>query len=235
MTELPTVTHNWKLQEIDQACRLVAEASDGAHGQWSYEAFDYLNATYWDAALPTPLILWDITKYGHCLGQTRPRQPARIWLHPALLGGSTTETPWGIEPRCLGLRFALDVLVHEMMHLAVHSLYGGGTGPTSHNCPEWIAETNRLAAMMGFEGVTAGQSKVKRVPVEGPLGPRGKPPTRVMRVSEGSIDFDVVSRFPHGYRVMLGQTDYYRGTELPFPHALEGSRYIQLGVTDAEG
>jgi hypothetical protein len=32
MTEQATVTDNYKLQEIDQACRLLARASDGARG-----------------------------------------------------------------------------------------------------------------------------------------------------------------------------------------------------------
>ena len=93
------------------------------------------------------------------LGQT-----SGIWLHPALLGGATTVAPWGIHPKDLGLRYALDVLLHEMMHVAVQELYGGHSGSSSHNCREWIAECNRIAPMLGFEGLTAGLSKQAALP-----------------------------------------------------------------------
>jgi hypothetical protein len=159
--------------------------------------------------------------------------PPRIWLHPALLGGATTEMPWGINPACLGLRYALDVLLHECIHVAVAHLHGGQSGPTSHNDPAWIAEVNRIAPLLGF-GLTAGRSTTRRVPTDGPPGPRGKPPTKVARVSEGDIAFEWVARFPYGYRHHLGTTSYYYGRSLPFPPALADQRNIQLDVTDAQ-
>src|SRR5438045_3596938 len=80
---LEGVTRTYVLQEelepgaVAAACRLIAQARDGARGVWAYRAFDHINATYWAGRLPTPLILWLITPYGACLGLTQ-------WCTPAL-------------------------------------------------------------------------------------------------------------------------------------------------------
>ncbi len=55
----------------DPIFREIAASRDGAHGVWSYQAYDYINATYFAGRLPTPLILWTLTPYANCLGLTQ--------------------------------------------------------------------------------------------------------------------------------------------------------------------
>jgi hypothetical protein len=45
--------------------------------------------------------------------------------------------------------------------------------------------------------MVAARSATKRVPVDGPPGKRGKPPTKVVRDTEGTVPFDTVARFPY--------------------------------------
>ncbi len=217
----------------DAIFREIAASRDGAHGVWSYQACDYINATYFDGRLPTPLILWTLTPYAGCIGLTRFATPPFIALHPGLLSiaddqGGTKDRNWGIPRAWLGVAYAYDVLLHECIHVAVHSLHeeGDGCGPgwkgaTSHNNPHWLAEVNRLAAPLGLD-IVAGRNKLQRVPIEGkPVGPRGKPPTRVVRTTTGNVSYNAVARFPNGVRTELGLTDWYTRNALPFPHALE--------------
>ncbi len=218
------VTDNYMLQDeyaadVDAACRLIARHFGGARGTWAYEAFDYINATLFAGELPTPLIVWTITPHGKCLGQTRRGAAPVVTLHPSLLGGREKVNPWGIDPALLGVAYAYDVLIHECMHVSVEHRLGGAKGPTSHNNPQWIGEVNRIAPLIGLT-ITAERSKVKRVPIADELTTTGKPATKVVRTSEGTIPFAAAATFPHAVRVLLGQTDWYEQNALPFPHAL---------------
>jgi hypothetical protein len=217
------VTQYYTLQDLsglDAACRVVAGAHDGDYGVWSYQAFDYVNATFFGGALPTPLILWELTPWGGCLGLTRPSTPPLVRLHPGLLGGAGEEPPWGIPRELLGFAYVLGVLLHECIHVRVDSLGGWrGQGPTSHNNARWIAEVNRIAPLLGLD-IRAGRSKATRIATEGPPGKNGKPPTKVVRATESTVPFAAVATFPDGVRRHLGLTDYYR-QPLPFPHVFE--------------
>jgi len=218
---------------FDPIFREVAASRDGARGVWSYQAFDYLNGTYFDGQLPTPLILWTLTPYAGCIGLTSAATPPFIALHPGLLSiaddqGGTKDKNWSIPHAWLGVAYAYDVLLHECIHVSVHSHHedGDACGPgwpqkTSHSNPHWLAEVNRLAAPLGLD-IVAGRNKLQRVPIEGEaLGPRGKPPTRVVRTTTGNVSYGAVARFPNGVRTELGLTDWYERNALPFPHALE--------------
>lgn len=133
-----------------------------------------------------------------------------IAIHPSVFGGSEKKDPWGVPPAWLGRNFAFDVLLHEMIHLSVEYRLGGRTGPTSHNEPAWIAEVNRLAPLLGFEGIQARKSVTKRVPVEdAAFTKRGKRPTRVVRTTEGNVPFECVAGFPSALR-------QHRGTAATF-------------------
>jgi hypothetical protein len=200
--------------DISAMVRRVAAHYNGPRGTWVYDAFDYINAAYFSGQLPTPLIVWTITPYGKCIGQTRVWEiqeraaddPPTITLHPTLLRR--------------GPRYAFDTLLHECMHVHILCNLGGETGETSHNCDEWIAEVNRLAPLIGIPGVQAGRIKVKRVPVEGAEpNERGKRPTAVARVAEGNMPLIALASFPHGVRQHLGLMDYYQGRTLPFASA----------------
>ncbi len=205
--------------EVRSACRLIAQLYQGDSGLWAYEAFDYINATFFDHQLPQPLIQWAITPHGGCLGYTTPGHAPVITLHPSLLRPHKKERPWGIDPALLGPRYAFDTLIHESIHVSVEYVLGGATGPTSHNNPQWISEVNRLAPLLGLN-IQAGQSVLKRVPIEGKVTVTGKPQTRVQRGTTGNVPYTAVSRFPLGVREHLAQTDYYRQGGSPFPTSI---------------
>jgi hypothetical protein len=218
ITEEYSVTSNGMLQDqeltpaaIDAACRLLSRAADHKYGIWAYQAFDFINATVFDGELPTPFILWTVTEWGGCLGNTQASTPGIIRLHPGLLGGQKccpgetldTKTVWSIPYRWLGLKMAYDVLLHECIHLSVRHRLGGATGKTSHDNPQWVGEVNRIAPMLGLT-ITAGRNKVMRVPIEGQFTKTGKPATKVKRGTDGTVPFVAVSGFPYAVRKHLG-------------------------------
>jgi len=93
----------------------------GELGTFAYRAFAWANKTLFEGALPTPAIVWTLTPHGKCLGFTRAGdRPPVVTLHPSILGGTELAEPWGISPDLLGHAYALDVLVHELMHVSVH-------------------------------------------------------------------------------------------------------------------
>jgi len=217
-TELHSTIGNATGAELRLATKLIAGAYQSRHGQFAYEAFEYINSTYFADTLPWPLVVWACTPYGKCVGLTDSGSPL-----PLVLLHSRAEM-------LASPPYAFDVLVHECIHVAVHYLHGGGTGETSHNCPEWRSEVDRLAPLLGFPTFRAGANKVKRVPIgDGSLTKTGKPATTTARVSEATFDGQpvpyaaTVAGFPDGLRRHLGRAaaDYQR--PLPFPHALNSA------------
>jgi len=226
---------------LEAATKLVAATYYRRPGEFAYQAWEFVNATYFGAELPWPLITWGLTAHGGCLGYTASAadrsRPPRIQLHPSLLGGTEKENPWGISPGMLGAAFAFDTIVHEAIHVSVDYRLGGATGESSHNCAEWIAEVNRLAPLLGLVLFQAGSNRVRRVAVpDAPLTKRGKVQTKPVRQSDATLNgrpagFDLVARFPRAVRLTLGQRDYYRRNALPFEHALQAG---DVGTKAAE-
>jgi hypothetical protein len=226
----PSVTPNNGLHGADgkalvDACQLIARHYDGRRGAWAYECFEHINATLFDGELPWPLILWAITPHGGCLGFTNlGRDYPVITLHPSLLGGTEKDNPWHTDPALLGVCYGYDVLVHECIHVKVNYVLGGwaGRGQTSHNNDLWVTEVNRLAPLLGIDGVRVGRSKPKRVPIPGETTKTGKPATKVVRETDGDLPFTAAARFPYAFRKLLGQTDFYRAGRLPYASAFQG-------------
>jgi hypothetical protein len=208
-------------ERIRAAYRLVARHVYGHFdlGDFAYTAFDHINSTFWGGTLPEPLLLWDITAYGGCLGWTRSTcdGPPIIKLHPSTVApsASSTTNPWRIPPEILGFCYAYYTLVHETIHVAVNYLHGGYESLpdykrswTSHNNPLWIAEVNRIAALMGLPA-NYQMKKYRRVPT-GEVNDKGQPVTKVQYGYDGP-DFE---RFPHD---TPGAQDFYLKGILPFP------------------
>jgi len=195
---------------IEDACQTVARHFYGKRGAWCYQAFEWINRTLFFDELPYPLIVLGLTAHGACLGLTsspvdQGKVPT-ILLHPSLWGGTERADPWGIAADLLGPRYVLDVLIHECIHVSVNYRLGGRSkGDSSHNNPEWIAEVNRIAPLIGLPDVRAAMSKPKR---------EGK---KIVRRCDGNIPFEAASRFPHLVRQLRGQLNYYRDrSPLPF-------------------
>ena len=181
---------------LGDATRLIAGTYYGDRGTRAYDTFEAINSVYFSGELPWPQIIWALTPHGHCLGQTSAQGAPIIALHPSLLRGREKPNPWRIQPTWLGWRYAVDVLLHECIHVAVAHWFGGSTGPTSHNCPEWIAEVNRLAPMLGLP-IAAAMSRSRRVR-------EADGTSRVVRRCDGSGPFRAISTFPNGVRIALG-------------------------------
>jgi hypothetical protein len=207
-------------EQVRRACLLVAEHYHGKRGVWAYNLYTAINDAFFQGELPWPHISWALTPHGACLGYAATTgRPPVIVLHPSVLGGTQKENPWGYPPSWLGERFAFDLLLHEAIHVSVEHRLGGwkDKGKTSHNNAPWVAEVNRLAPLLGLDGVQAGQSKLARVPIEdAPRTKRGKLPTRVQRVTDGNVPYAAVATFPRGVRIHLGLADdFYRAGVLP--------------------
>jgi len=200
------------LHVTDDEVRRVAEAYFGERGRWAYVAFDWINAHLFERQLPLPFIAWEITAHGGCLGLTHSSDaPPVITLHPSLLGGTESVTPWGIDAAELGWAKAFDVLIHEAMHVSVgyRLRYVTKKSQTSHNNPAWLAEVERIAPKIGLAGLVAAPSRTKRVRDD-----EGR--SRVVRSCAAGVPFKALATFPGGVRRHLGQTDCYRQKRLPF-------------------
>ena len=143
----------------------------------------------------------------------------------ALLGLAPSATNRGLQSsRCI-LRCFVEVkrkihgtsLLHECIHIHINCNLGGHVGSSSHNCKRWVRQVNRIAPLLGFEGVQMGTSRAKRVPVEPPqFTKRGKLVTRVVRGHFGNVPFIVGAGFPGSLRKHFGRAaDYYRFNRLP--------------------
>ena len=115
-----------RARPLDTAIREVTRAYFGDQATFAYAAFDTINRTLFAGALPLPLVTWEITGYGRCLGLTQSgTRPPHIVLHPGTLRGASKPDPWKTPPAWLGPLFALDVLLHECLHVAVTYVRGG--------------------------------------------------------------------------------------------------------------
>jgi hypothetical protein len=92
---------------------------------------------------------------------------------------------WSLEH--LNRRLASDVLLHEMIHQAVHQ-GGGWRGESSHNNEQFVNEVNRIAKLLDLN-VTAKVIQTKMVD--------GKP-TRI--VESGSLTLKELLHFPYATR-----------------------------------
>ena len=122
----------------------------GSVGAWGFDAYASLNRRYFADGLPAWGVLWGLTPQ-NSLSCTDSQ--GRITLSPALLDPQDPYWRRGQPYRAEG--FALDVLVHEMIHslLRVRSVASGRDG--DHNLAEWCEQVTRLAPVLGLGRVQA--------------------------------------------------------------------------------
>jgi hypothetical protein len=208
--------------DLREATVLVAEHYHGPRGLLGYALFEAVNAHLFDGALPWPWVTWALTPHGGCVGYTTGGRQPTITLHPSVLGGTERERPWGKHPAWLGTLFALDVMIHECMHVAVAYLRGGHQGESSHNNATWMAEVNRLAPLLGFADVHAALSRPTRT---------GK---TVQRQTTGNVPLPVAAGFPYLLREARGvAAAYYGGKVPPFPVQLPSGGDLAQGLRPA--
>ena len=203
-----------QVTDLEQACRLVAESFYGEPGRWLYELYERLNEELFSSELPTALITIELTPHGKCLGSTGCGARPRIKIHPSCFDPSSVN-PWKIDRSVLGWRFAADVMVHEMTHASVAYRCGGTLGPTSHDCPNWRSEVERIAPLVGLKEFKASRNKVERVPT-GAVSDKGKPITKTKRVLHGELPYSCTFSFPYAARMHLNQRQFYFDGNYPF-------------------
>lgn len=155
----------------------------GEAGTWAAETWTSHNAAYFGGQLHYHGAVFGLTPHGRRLGHTS-RTSGRITLHPSLL--DPQGNAWALEPR-LGVRFASDVLLHEMIH--AHLFDGGDLGEESHNSEGWCVEITRLTPLLGLDPIHA--EPVRQHRVDGKV-------TRWAR--EGYLPRNRIADWPHSLR-----------------------------------
>ena len=225
-------------QELYRSTRLVAQHFGGAPGQFSYAAFDHINATYFQSRLPLPLMLWGIIPHGFGITYNTGLEAGTpiILLHYTLLGERETKNPWGIPSRCLGKLLVYEALINQCIQLAVAFLherpyqhrdgtyhpYPDRSGAHLTNSPAFAQEVNRLAPLLGFKDVNAGPYVMRRVATgeqkERPLKDGRTKVTTLTKptwVQEGNLSARDIQGFPVSLR-LIRDAAYYTRTSLPF-------------------
>jgi len=158
----------------------------GEAGPWAADTWTRLNTDHFDGRLRYHGVVWGLTPHGCKLGHTS-NPDGRITLHPALL--DPRSNAWGIWDK-LGMRYAEDVLLHEMCHVALFamSVVNDGKHP-HHNTDEWCAEIVRITPQLDLPPIKAAPVKTRRV--NGAV---------VRRELDGQLSRDGISRWPHSLR-----------------------------------
>jgi len=117
-------------------------------GAWVHDEWQKHNQQYWDGRLECGGIVFGLTPHGRSLG-CYESIPNRITLHTSLLVPSGNA--WHIANK-LGKRYALDTLLHEMIHQAQYQLYDSKPPKNrGHVCESWAIEVNRISKSLGIE------------------------------------------------------------------------------------
>lgn len=171
--------------ELEPEDRFALERLWGEAGTWVADTWPDLVARCFDGSLPYGGVVWGLTPHGHHLGHTSAAT-GRITLHPALLDPQDEEV-WSVPEAVLGVRYASDVLLHEMVHVRLLGVPHGPDGP--HNTEAWCEEIMRITPLLGLARVTAEPVKPRRI--------NGKV-TRAAR--DGYLSRDAIARWPHTLR-----------------------------------
>jgi protein gp37 len=181
----------------------------GEKGDFAYAAFAWLNETVFEDRLPVTLIQWALTSYGHCLGFTQNKKnennPPVVTLHPAIWSPAGHGTGWS-RTIPAGRRYALDVVLHELIHVEVNYLMRGRSGKSSHDCIEWC------------QAITTASQKLKGTMLE--LPPFRAAPTKryrengrqARRTPDGCLSMEQIAGWPHSVR----EPSYYGSRALPW-------------------
>lgn len=183
MDLLHSVTCNMEARDLSRACREVASHFEGDVGVTLFDWYDAINTHFFEGRLPQAFILTSLTPYGGCIGLTKPNPHAQpiILIHPTL---DTDER-----------RFY--TLLHEAIHVNVrYNLRKdkGYGGKTSHSIPEWLAEVNRIAPMLGYTDIRIGENKVKRTSK-----------TTIKRINTGTVPYECSYCFPQALEGATGK------------------------------
>lgn len=166
----------------------------GQAGEFAAAEFARLNREHFAGSIPPLPIVVGLTAFGHCVGLTRHRggswlDSPRISLAPEVFRGSGRTRG--------GPRQVSDVLVHEMVHVA---LFLRGEDP-AHNAPPWCELITALSLEVLGREITARPVRTHRVPNPARESDPDAPKTIVRRMPEpGALAQRDLARWPHSLR-----------------------------------
>jgi hypothetical protein len=170
---------------ITRPDRAALENLWGEAGAWAADTWTRLNADHFNGRLRYHGIVFGLTPHGRNLGHTH--HDGRITLHPSLL--DPRQRAWMIRDR-LGMRFAEDVLVHEMVHVTLFAVgVDNDDRHPHHNTDEWCAEIVRITPRLGLPPIKAA-----------PVKPRRIDGTMMRRELDGHLSRDAIAHWPHSLR-----------------------------------
>jgi hypothetical protein len=207
-------TCDWDVTDLTDLCRLY----HGPKGAFAYAAVRWCHEIAFAGTLPVPLVQWALTPYGGCLGNMRPDEtaPPVITLHPAIWSSRfrlpSDRKGWAARIPA-GVRYTLDVIVHELAHVDVEYVRGGpvvdGKIPhSSHDNPRWCEST--MAASARLRGTLLEVPGFVAQPTRRFRARKGAPMQR--RTPEGCLPMADVARWPHSLR----PHEYHRERTVPF-------------------
>ena len=168
----------------------AARISDLGCNEWAYEKWEELNRAHFDNRLKVGAIHWGLTPHGHALGFYNATSN-QITLHLSLM--SPKGDAWGMS-HLLGEKFALDVLLHEMIHQS--NRQQGYDGKDAHNCEPWCQEINRIAPALGLKP-NAAPIRQRRIKEPGQTEGNGKV---TWVVQPGMMTRKELASWPHSVR-----------------------------------
>jgi hypothetical protein len=158
----------------------------GDVGAWAYDEWNRLNETYFEGKNRPGAIHWVTSAKNQSLGWYSSSENI-IYLFKGLVRPQyiTPMAKWSLDH--LNQRLASDVLLHEMIHQAIHQS-GGWRGESSHNNERFVKEVNRIAKLLDLK-VTARVIKTKMI---------DNKPTRA--VEPGFLTLEELLHFPYATR-----------------------------------
>jgi hypothetical protein len=181
---------------ITKADRAALENLWGDAGAWAADSWTRLNADHFGGRLVYHGVVWGLTPHGRGLGHTNS-ESMRITLHPALL--DPRDRAWGMRDR-LGVRFAADVLLHEMVHVALLTVgVANDEREGQHNTDEWCEQIMRITPDLSLPAIKAAPVKTRRI--NGGV---------VRQALDGHLSRSEIARWPYSIR----PASYYANDQL---------------------
>lgn len=129
---------------MDPADRDALERLWGEAGAWLAETWLELNDQCFAGGLPYAGLVWGWVPDRAGMAHTNQRT-GRVTLHPALLYPPRPRM-FGLPSTLLGVAYARDVLLHELVHVATRA---------EHNTTRWCREVSRISPLVGLPAMTA--------------------------------------------------------------------------------
>ncbi|MEO6594589.1 MAG: hypothetical protein ABIP94_07535 [Planctomycetota bacterium] len=173
-----------------------------------YPWLDRINDRVFDGRLRSNrALLIGLTTHGRFLG-FYATDTGHVTLHPSTLHPIGASV-WGKPRKRYGLRFAVDVLLHELVHAWQHEVLGVDPrlelgGDSIHNTPSWCETIQMATERLSLPPIRAEPVRVRRLP-------KGDGGNVVRRSRLGFLSRADIAAWPHSIRL----PSYYTPNDEP--------------------